>query len=455
MSHEADWPTSPDEPQIPTPAVERAILGALFLDPVRWVDVDTVIRPEDFTDAFHRDIFGAMASLYEATQEFDPITVGARLALGFTDNPGKHEDYLDELGKEAVNTRLLDSLARDLRARTDKRRLEDVIGRAQKLCGNGQTVDEIRGGLLTALSKNADESLGAKPADFLNVLQREYDLMLTQQGSKCVPTGYVNFDRTFGGIPCGGVTYLGSRPGVGKSSLAYNIILNVARQEPVVLFTLEVREEEFVKKILSIVGNVSTEISYSRLDRMPNDDERRRLNKAMKTIEKLPISVFDKSDIASMPVQNVVTRTRQLARSEGCRFFVVDYVQQLESGLPMRNSPNERMTHVSKQLQGVANELNVAILALSQFNRDPEKEDRAARGSDFRDSGSLEQDAHVLITLARRLDSAPSWVNVIKYKNGPLGRMEFHFTKETLRFTEGRGLPDAPPPQATQTTYTS
>ena len=437
--------------ELTTPAVERAILGALFLDPVRWVDVDTVIRPEDFTKAFHRDVFTAMGALYEEAQEFDSISVGGKLALGFTDKPGQYEDYLDELGKEAVNTRLLDSLARDLRARTDKRKLEQVIQRALRLCGNGQTVDEIRGGLEAALSKNADETLGVKPSDFITVLERELDLMLAQEGSKCVPTGFLNFDLKYGGLPCGGVTFLASRPSVGKSALAYNIILKVARQEPAAIFTFEVREDEFVKKILSIEANVSTAVSYSR--RMANAEERVRLNKAIRTIKKLPISVFDKSDIASMSVQDIKTRSRQLVRSDGCRFFVIDYMQQIDSGLSNLKSANAHMTYVSKHLQGLAMETGAAFLVISQFNRDPEKEDREARMSDLRDSGSLEQDAHIVITLARRLGSSPSWIHVLKNKNGPTGRMEFNFEQKTLRFREGHGAQDESPPPASQATY--
>lgn len=441
-------------------AAELAVLGAVLLDPRQLDSVRQVLAPTDFYDARHRWIFDAVCSLDTDNEPVDVVTLRSRL-----DRDGR----LETVGGPAFLAELFDGLAlstnagdyaRLVRGHSLARRLHRYGSRiaadaprrepAALLEDAERTLFSIAEGLQT----NAPVPVG-ETTDALAQEAQEY-----REALPGIETGLPELDRLMGGLRPSDLVLLGARPGEGKTSLALNVTLDAAlRGARVLVFSLEMSLRQIGIRLL---------FSHARVDARPlaergiySADDRKKIRNANESLRRLPIRVDDS------PVTPVELRSkaRQLRRDPGLDLIVVDYLQLMRAGDDGRRrfeNRNLEIADISRSLKLLAKELDVPVLALSQLSRAPEQRDAAApRLSDLRESGSLEQDADIVLFLHRERRPAPRAnengapaepgpptrrVTVAKNRNGPTGSIQLAWLDRFTRFASIAELDSTPTP---------
>jgi replicative DNA helicase len=249
-----------------------------------------------------------------------------------------------------------------------------------------------------------------------------------------VPTGFSGLDKTFGGLKGGQLIILAARPSVGKSALATNIVVNAAGSGGVVLFSLEMSGRELVTRMLCSEARVSLHTvrngMMGRWDQSP-------LIRANSTISSLPIQI---DETPSITLNALRGKARRMVSKQGVGFIVIDYLQLMRS--PSKKADLSRHLEVAEitgGLKELAKELNIPILALAQLNRDIEKrKDMKPLLSDLRESGSIEQDADIVMLMHRDKEKPeePTTVYIAKHRNGPLDQVQLNFNAKTSTFSD-------------------
>ena len=249
-----------------------------------------------------------------------------------------------------------------------------------------------------------------------------------------VPTGFSGLDKTFGGLKGGQLIVLAARPSVGKSALASNIIVNAAGSGGVALFSLEMSGRELVTRMICSEARVSLQNvrggMLCRWDQSP-------LTRANSTISSLPIHI---DETPSITLNALRGKARRMVSKQGVGFIVIDYLQLMRS--PSKKADLSRHLEVAEitgGLKELAKELNIPILALAQLNRDIEKrKDMKPLLSDLRESGSIEQDADIVMLMHRDKEKPeePTLVYIAKHRNGPLGQVQLNFNAQTSTFSD-------------------
>ena len=272
-----------------------------------------------------------------------------------------------------------------------------------------------------------------------------------------VPTGFKKLDNVLSGLQKSNLVILAARPSLGKTSLALNIALNAAKQNvPVGVFSLEMSNEELVDRLIATEARVDLwKLRTGNLSMDGEFNDFSRISDAMGSLSSAPIFFEDSSNLNIMQMR---TMARRLQAEHGLGLIVVDYLQLIQPRNPS-DSPVQSITEISRALKGLAKELNVPVLALSQLNRAVEQRTaRIPKLSDLRDSGSIEQDADIVMFIYRedrdrenseRKNEAD--IIIAKHRSGPLGTAALYFDQERATFENlsqderDEALNDAPP----------
>lgn len=430
---------------------EQSLLGGIMLDERAWDQIADVVGSNDFYRPDHRLIFGAMGDLIERNQPLDAITVGDHL---------QRQDKLDDAGGRAYLARLVGntpgaanirSYASIVREHAMLRQLIEVGGdiAASAFESEGRQVAELVDQAEQRVFEIAErgERRGSGFIALKEVVQPSIDrldaLSNSEDGITGVATGFEDLDSRTAGLQAGDLVVIAGRPSMGKTTLALNIAENAAigHNLPIGIFSMEMPKEQVTLRMIGSIGRVDQ--SHLRSGRLTEDDWTR-INSAVSIMSNAPIFVDDAPGLTPTEVR---ARSRRLKREHGLGLVVVDYLQLMQVSGSTENRATE-ISEISRSLKGLARELNVPVVALSQLNRSVEqRNDKRPVMSDLRESGAIEQDADVILFIYREevYDSETPKKGVAeiiigKQRNGPIGMLLLTFKGEFTRF-EGH-IPD-------------
>ncbi len=425
---------------------EKSTLGSLMMDKDAIIKVADFLRAEDFYKRSHQLIYQAIESLFAKGDAIDLISVSSVL---------KANNHLEEIGGVAYLTDLINTVPTAshiisyAKIVQKKRILRDLISAGQDIALMGYEESEESDDLLDQAEKRifsiTQKSLTQSFLPIKPCLEEAYQRMekLSQQKGvlRGVSTGFYGLDSILSGLQNSDLIILAARPSMGKSSLALDIAKNVAIKEkkPVGIFSLEMSKDQLIDRLISSESNIdSWKIRQGHLSSDGEDSDFACIQHALGTLSEAPIYIDDAS---SCGVLQMRAMARRLQSSRGLGLIVIDYLQLITPNTRIDNSV-QQITEISRALKGLARELNVPVLALSQLSRAVEQRTpKIPRLSDLRESGSLEQDADVVLLIYREdayNEDSPrkgiADILIAKHRNGPVGRVELVFDKQRASF---------------------
>lgn len=438
---------------------EQAVLGAIFLESSSLTVASEILIPEDFYRASHQKIFNVILKLNDSGKPVDLITVTEELAAAKLLEDCGGVRYLSELAASVPTAANIEYYARIVEEKSLLRRL---IRTATEIAQDGYTREDEVEALLGEAEKNILAVAQRKNAgafhNIKDVLVRTYDNIETlhqRTGDVTgIPTGFVELDRMTAGFQRNDLIIVGARPSVGKTAFALNIAQNVATKtdENVAIFSLEMGAEQLVMRMLCAEGNIDAQrLRTGSL----TDEDWGKLTMAMGSLSNAGIFI---DDTPGVRISDIRSKCRRLKQEHGLGMILIDYLQLiLGSGRAGENRQQE-ISEISRSLKGLARELQVPVIALSQLSRGVEqRQDKRPMMSDIRESGSIEQDADIVAFLYRDdyYDKESENKNIIeiiiaKQRNGPVGTVSLAFAKEYNKFVnlERRFDDSAVPPGA-------
>ncbi|AVR00999.1 replicative DNA helicase [Oceanobacillus picturae] len=424
---------------------EQSIIGAIFLDPEAFSTASELLVAEDFYRAAHQRIFGAMMKLADRGEPIDVVTVTTYLHNAKQLEEAGGVTYLSEVAESvptsaniAYYCKIVDEkalLRRLIRSATDivtagferEDEVEDVLNEAEK------TILEVSG------RKNSGAFKAIKDV-LIDVYDNIEQLHHQSADVTGIPTGFRDLDRITSGFQRNDLIIVAARPSVGKTAFALNVAQNVAvnTDENVAIFSLEMGADQLVQRMLCAEGNIDAQ-------RMRNGqlqaDDWSKLTMAMGSLSNAGIYIDDTPGIR---VADIRSKCRRLKQEHGLGMILIDYLQLIQGSVNSKENRQQEVSEISRSLKGLARELNVPLIALSQLSRGVEqRQDKRPMMSDLRESGSIEQDADIVGFLYRDdyYDTESEKQNIIeiiisKQRNGPVGNVELAFVKEYNKFVD-------------------
>lgn len=423
---------------------EKSLLGAILISEESLPDITEIVKPQDFYDERNRHIYSAMWSLYEHHRPVDILTVKSELkAKKLTKESGgaaylselsgyvptaAHATAYAELVKEAALRRRLISAAAKINeeAYKDDCDTSEVLGEAEKL-------------LFEVSDQNTStdaEFIGDLLSNTFDRLEQLYENKGSIAGFK---TGFPDIDKKTAGFHRSDLIILAARPAMGKTALALNFARNVAaiNKKAVLIFSLEMGKEQLINRMLADASGVNSfKLETGGFD----SEDFAKISEAMAELAEEQVFIDDKPGLTVMEMR---TKARRVAHNHDLGMIIVDYLQ-LMSGNSRRAADNrvQEISEISRGLKMIARELNVPVIALSQLSRTVESRDpKIPMLSDLRESGSIEQDADIVMFIYREdyYNEETDRQNIAdiilaKHRRGATGKIELYFDKERVRF---------------------
>lgn len=396
---------------------EEQVIGSLILVPDLWAEVSAILRLEDFSHAPHRRSWELLEAMHADGTPIDPVTFAQRQDALYVSQlldavltPSSAPHHARRV-RDASRLRALAIAGRDVSeaACEPDAQLEKVLDQAERA--------------VFAASHNVSDAVTWDQALILTTDRIEHH-MQTRSTMDGLATGLEAIDGLTGGLQPGWLTYIGARPGVGKTALALQIATDVAQREHrVVVCSLEMSVEELARRAICRLAGVS----YSRVrhNQMTEQDWSKFMH-AQNTLAGLPIDVFD-ADVDTVPA--IASRVRRLQPE----LVIIDYVQLMRQD--RAKNRNEEIGLVSRGLKLLARETGIPIVAPVQLNRAPEaREDKRPNISNLRESGSLEQDADLVILLSRQESGTTTTLDLAKFRHGPAGTATLGWDPSVTKF---------------------
>jgi len=425
---------------------EKSLLGCLMIDKNAIFKTADFLRAEDFYKPAHQEIYQAALDLFEKGEPIDLLSLSNRL---------KERGGLEEVGGAGFLTELVNSVptARHVfnyaKIVQQKRILRDLIEASHEIgvLGYNETddidliLDQAEKRIFSIAQRNLSQNFRPVKDSLEEAFERIDKLSKHEGGLRGIATGFNDLDNILGGFQKSDMIILASRPGLGKSSLALNVAANIATSEkmPVGIFSLEMSRDQVVDRLIATQANVDLwRLRTGRLSSEGKNDDFSRIRQALDVLAKAPIYI---DDTPSLNVLQMRAMARRLQAQKGLGLVIVDYLQLMEARSPS-DSVIRQVTEISKSLKGLARELNVPVLAISQLSRAVEQRSpHIPRLADLRESGSLEQDSDVVLFIYRedRYDRDSPKKNiadiiVAKHRNGPVGKIELYFDESRVTF---------------------
>lgn len=430
---------------------EMSVLGAFLVDPEFATEkVLDVLQPDDFYGEKHRTLFRVLLGMIERGMAIDPTTVLQSVRdQGELDRIGGVQ-WLAELADAVPTAANVSYHANIVKEKSQYRRLiaacTDIIAETHNAGGKESVVllDKAQQ-LIMSISADASDADGMR-----SVLDVGWEAMAAlEKYEKGLSTGLPDFDSLTNGLYPGKLILIAARPGVGKTSFGLNIAAHVGliERKSVGVFSLEMSREEVVNVLFGCLGSVDVH-KIKRYERV-SDEDARRLTRVMADLKNAPIYIDDR---AMVTVSDIRARARKMKREVGLDLLVIDYLQ-LISGTGKEESRQQAVSEISRGLKLLAKELKVPVIALSQLSRATEARggDKRPQMSDLRESGSLEQDADIIVFLYRpgyygdehhTFGPQKAEIIVAKHRGGPVGTVRAQWEPQYTRFTNASSRPD-------------
>jgi len=423
---------------------EASLLGAILIDTDAIVKIADAIHTEDFYDARHARIYEALVALYEKRSQIDVLTLADQLrGTGFLDMVGGPA-YLTELTNYVPTASHVEQYADIVAQKSMRRRL---IAAASDMAELGQDeskslkelIEEAETRLFAVSQQHVQQTVISLETILAESFERLDDLHKDKAKLRGIPTGYKDLDNMLAGLQRSDLFVLAARPAMGKTAFVLNLAHKVATlaKEPVLIFSLEMSKEQLVDRLLAMESGVD---AWALRTGNLTDSDFEKLGEAMGVLSEAKVYIDDTPGIT---VSDLRTKARREAHNQKLGLIIVDYLQLMSGGSRYASQANrvQEISEISRGLKGVARELNVPLIALSQLSRSVEsRSPQIPQLADLRESGSIEQDADVVAFLYREDYYNPDSerknimdVLIKKHRNGPTGGVELYFDRDKQR----------------------
>jgi len=424
---------------------ERSVLGALMLDKDAIIKIADVVNASDFYTPSHAKIFEAIFGLFEKGEPIDILSVSKKL---------KDENQLIEIGGSTYLTELINSVPTAAHISyygkivRQKKVLRDLITASSEITEKvfdtsenpEDLLDDIEQKIFSISQKSRPQNFVAIKDELKAAYERIEKLHHGEKGLRGISTGFDELDNYLSGFQRSDLIILGGRPSLGKTALLLDMARSAAikTKMPIGIFSLEMSRDQVVDRIIAAEAQVP--LWKLRTGRLSDDIDFEMIREALDRLSQTPIFI---DDTPSANIIQIRSMARRLQAEHGLGLLIVDYIQLIQ---PRANTDNmvQAMTEVSRGLKGLARELRVPVLAAAQLSRAVEqREIKIPRLADLRESGSIEQDADVVLFIYRkdRDKMEPSLeeenmaeIIIAKHRNGPLATVQLKFDPEKVSF---------------------
>ena len=425
---------------------ERALLGAIILKPDVMHDISVIIYPESFYADKHSAIYKAINEIFSKGDPIDIVSVTTKL---------KDMNQLERVGGASYVTELIETVpaagnaayyADQVQAKSS---LRGLIHAADDIAEIGysdpesvdEAMDQAEKKVFAATQAPSSQKFRPIGTALSEAWERFEHLTENPQDKRGVPSGFTALDNVWAGFQKSDLVILAARPSMGKTTFALDLARNAAMigGASVGFFSLEMSDQQLVDRMLAAEAGVDS--WKLRTGRLSNDQEFEALQAAMEKLSKAPIHIIDEAD---MNIVKMKSAARRLKNEYGLDMLIVDYLQLMSPTLTKGNdSMVQQITEISRSLKILAKELDIPVIALSQLSRAVEQRGGKPRLSDLRDSGSIEQDADVVMFIHRedkmnrdKEAERPNIAEIMveKHRNGAVGMAELYFDGQHVRF---------------------
>jgi len=415
---------------------EESVLGALLLDKDAVIAIAEFLRPEDFYDDRHKEIFISAIELFEERIPIDVLTVSERLKKRKTLKKVGGAGYLADLVNRVPTAAHVEHYGHIVKEAATKRALMSATARIMEFSMDEslaapELLDRAESEIFSLTQTHLTDTFTPIKTALAESFDRLDELHKQAEGLRGVPTGFKDLDDALAGMQKSNLLILAARPGVGKTSLALNIAQNLAvkYKRPVGFFSLEMSKEELVDRLLVAQADIDAwKLKTGKLD----EEDFTKLSNAMGELAEAPLYI---DDTPGQTILEMRTKARRLQVESGVELIVVDYLQ-LARSRQLENRVQE-VSEISQGLKNLAREIKVPVLTISQLSRAVEQRGtRKPQLADLRESGSIEQDADVVMFLWREEEDNAENINldIAKHRNGPLRSIKLFFKGDRIKF---------------------
>ncbi|WP_319370376.1 replicative DNA helicase [uncultured Ilyobacter sp.] len=424
---------------------EKSILGGILLKPDALGDVVEILSPSDFYKAAHRNIYEAMIAAYNNGEVIDPIVLIDKL---------KKQEKFDESGGNAIIYEIIEevptaanilSYAKIVKEKAILRRLGDVGTKIVEMTYEGyEDADAILDKAEGMIFKISETKEAKDVVGISHILGEEFERLENLQNNRGatigISSGFKHFDDMTSGFHPSDLVIIAARPSMGKTAFVLNLALNAVKNgdNGVLIFSLEMSNSQLLQRLLAVEGSLPLQkIRNGFL----NDEEWGRLGIASAKLANSKIHIADTPNVSVLEIRAMARRLKAAGKLD---MILIDYLQLISGSGSKNDSRQQEISDISRALKGIARELNVPVIALSQLSRAPEQRaDRRPILSDLRESGAIEQDADMVVFLYRddyyNEDSefkGITEINIGKQRNGPVGTVNLRFFHELTKFAD-------------------
>ncbi len=424
---------------------ERSLLGAILIDETSFPDILEKLKPADFYDKKHAKIYQAMVAIYEHNQPIDLLTITSELRNQKLLKKIGGAVYLTELTNSVPTASHVNSYANLVEQASIRRRLIKAgTSIVEGAYDGGKDVGDLLGKAEKTLFEVSDKTIKSDYIALSDLLVEAFDRMenlhKNRGALRGLKTGFSDLDNKTAGLQKGDLIIVGARPAMGKTTLAQNLAYNIAdiNKRGVLFFSMEMAKNEIVDRMVAPVAGVkSWDIRTGNI----SDDAFSRIGDAFGEMSEVPIYIDDASSMTILELRN---KARRAAHDHDIGLVIVDYLQLIQGSERYAGNRVQEVTEISRGLKTLARELEIPVIALAQLSRNVTgRDDPRPVLSDLRESGSIEQDADLVMFL-HRVDYyhqeegyVPTNITellIAKHRHGPIGKIKLYFDSELNRF---------------------
>ncbi len=433
---------------------EQSLIGCLLLDKEAIYKVTDVINSEDFYHNSHKEIFQAMVDLFTNQEPIDIITLSNKLEEKKLIKEIGGRSYLAQLSNTVATSANTVYYANLIQKKATLRRLQVSASEIMDLSFEeereiDEVLDQAEKKIFSVSRKYLKNSFLGIESLLSEAFERIDELHKRSGKLRGLSTGFYDLDNLLAGLQKSDLVILAARPSVGKTSLALDLARQAAikNKAGVGIFSLEMSKEQLVDRMLCAQANVNLwKMRTGNLSDKDEDNDFSKIAEAMGLLSEAPIYIDDSPNVSVMEIR---AKCRRLQSEKGLGLIVIDYLQLMEGRGKYSDNRVQEISEISRGLKGIARELNIPVLALAQLSRAAEQQTGASipRLSHLRDSGSIEQDADVVMFIYRKAadrafniqdlsmeDRYKAEIHVAKHRNGPTGKVDLFFSEETASF---------------------
>ena len=425
---------------------EQSVLGAVLIEQSSIAKISDLLNPEDFYREAHRLIYRAVLGLFERSEAIDFITVVDIL---------RRENTLEQAGGIAYITSLANgvptaaNITFHAKIVQEKSLLRRLIAAATDIASMGyaeseevdRVLDSAEQKILEVATRKASQDFQPIKEIIFSTLDKIDEMHKSKGGITGISTGFTNLDKLTGGFQRSDLILIAARPSMGKTAFVLNVAQHMATRDrkSVVIFSLEMPKEQLAMRMMCAEGMIDSQ--HLRTGAM-SSEEWKNLVDAADRLSGSPMYIDDTANVTAIELRN---KARRISKEHGLDCIIIDYLQLMDGGAHSRiDNRQQQISDISRSLKGLARELRVPVIALSQLSRGPEsRTNRRPMLSDLRESGSLEQDADLVAFLYRDDYYNPesekkniTELLIAKNRNGPTETVELYFHKNFTRFTD-------------------